>query len=515
MLVGRLSIVFGVAVSEAAGILVKGSNDNLEVTSERRKLLQDSKALFLASLVERGLGAWVGIIVAKVLGPADFGILKVISHVPTLIKYGAVGFSALGKREVPLMRESGVPRVDQELLLGRVLTADLIWSLVLALAVLVTSAFYSNTTIVGGLIIVSFGIIVSQVSKCLDVIFCIEQNFTDIARATVMGGGVSAIFTMLTLEPLGMYSVLLASIVGGVVTCSFLFFKLPTPLPKPSFNLSFLASASRVAVPISLTTLSSGLMGWAERILVLAFFTPSILGLYMFIVFIIDLFSTIINSAMKAAAIKIFSRVGASKNDDFDLVLLPSIIISILFSFCGGVLALLGPRILNSYLPEYADIGSVLVFVVLILVCNGATAFIAVAMQSRTLNQQLPLSLLSLIMVLVFSVAMYVSSFYLNALEAIIVGKISATLFRSSGIIFLTFHHFFRNITYLGGFLFCIFSPLVLFMIPAVAHMFYSLEMSWNFWFLAIIYYAAALAFSFTITRHIFQLTWTFVQKKS
>ena len=58
-------------------------------------------ALIRSNLFVSMLGIIQGFVVARFLGPTQYGILKLLDMIPQLAKYGDLGFISVARREIP------------------------------------------------------------------------------------------------------------------------------------------------------------------------------------------------------------------------------------------------------------------------------------------------------------------------------------------------------------------------------------------------------------------------------
>ena len=65
--------------------------------SSNEKIVKDTVYLLSSSLIGRIFSGIAGIITARVLGPEDFGLLKIINYIPSVAKYGSFGLCSYTK----------------------------------------------------------------------------------------------------------------------------------------------------------------------------------------------------------------------------------------------------------------------------------------------------------------------------------------------------------------------------------------------------------------------------------
>jgi len=100
----------------------------MQKVTSKRKIAADGIKLLSSSVITKIIGGGVGILVAKVLGPADFGLLKIINFVPSLAKYANIGFGGVYSREVPHIRTVGGGKEVEQRVADTAFSANIVWA---------------------------------------------------------------------------------------------------------------------------------------------------------------------------------------------------------------------------------------------------------------------------------------------------------------------------------------------------------------------------------------------------
>ena len=130
-----------------------------------RKIIQDTRYLFSSSIIAKALNAIAGILTARVLGPADYGLLKIINYIPSLAKFGSIGFTSVALREIPHARGSRLNANDENKIRNTSFSSELIWAITLSIFILLFSFVYDRPEIRYGIIIVSFTLLFTSLNK--------------------------------------------------------------------------------------------------------------------------------------------------------------------------------------------------------------------------------------------------------------------------------------------------------------------------------------------------------------
>ena len=416
--------------------------------SSSEKILKDTGYLLGSSVVARIISGAAGIVTARVLGPADYGLLRIINYIPSLAKFGSFGFGAVAKREIPHVRGSGQGTAVEKRIKDVSFSADILWSALLSLVIFSVSFFYERPEVKIGLWIVSVSLFVRAIGKLYGICLSVDKRFSTIALISMIGSIVSSAIILSTIYWGGIYSVLGAGLTAGFFTL--LYFQ-----RKTSLNLSFSIPKDeflrqlKIAMPLAGGTVAFGIFGWVQRLQVSALFGIEALGYYMLIIFIIQIIFLLINTFLKASSIELYERLGEGENtkESRSLIIKPSMALGLLLPLVGAMAWLAGPLVLNVILPDYKPALVMLPFLIPILVFEGVSAMPRTAMKSAKLNMQTSAMVLRLFSTLCFALITYIVGYrYDYSLEGIIMARTIASLIMFIGCYTMTVRHFFDSV---------------------------------------------------------------------
>ena len=397
--------------------------------SSNEKIVKDTVYLLSSSLIGRIFSGIAGIITARVLGPEDFGLLKIINYIPSLAKYGSFGFSDVAKREIPHIRGLKQSKEKEKIIRNVSFSSEILWFLFIAIIVVVASLFYESPKIKFGLYIVSISLLLSGLNKVYGVCLAIEKRFSILASATLFRSLVISVIILSTIYWGRIFSVLGAGLVGGAFTL--IYFR-----KKINLDFSFSISKSefirqlKIAIPLAGITVLYGIYGWVQRIQVTMLFGVQFLGFYMLLVFFIQSISLMMNTFLKASSIELYERLGDSANSERakSLILKPSMILAVFLPFFGCIVWLGGESIITVILPDYGPSISLLPFLPPILLFEGISAMPRTAMRSAKLNMQNYSLILWLLSIASFALITYFIGYkHHYGLSGIIIARTIAT----------------------------------------------------------------------------------------
>jgi len=418
--------------------------------SSSEKILKDTGYLLGSSTIARIISGVAGIVTARILGPSDYGLLKIINYIPSLAKYGSFGFGAVVKREIPHLRgKQQKNEAVEERIRNVAFSVDILWIILLSILVFSISFAYERVEIRIGLWIASASLFVRGVGKLYGICMAVDKRFSTIAFISLGSNIISSAIILSTIYWGGIFSVLGASLAAG--TYMLLYYSRQIHLnssfsiPKDEFIRQF-----RVALPLAGGTASLGLFGWVERLQVSAMFGNEALGYYMLITFAIQGTNLLVTTFLRASSIEMYERLSEGENtiESKSFILKPSMAIGLLLPFVGGMAWLAGPLVLNILLPDYLPAKQFIPFMIPIVVFEGVSAMPRTALKSAQLNKQTPAMVLRLVSILSFSVVTYIAGYRFNCgLLGAIYGRSIASFVMFIGGYGMTVESFFTSIT--------------------------------------------------------------------
>ena len=414
-----------------------------------QKIIKDTTYLLGSTIGGRIFGSIAGIVTARFLGPSDFGLLKIINFIPTLSKYGGFGFASVAKREIPHYRLKKETDSKLEKKIKNVsYSADILWSILLVAIVFISSFYYSRPEIRIGLWIVSLTLFIKSVEKLFSTETIINKNFSIIAYISFISSVITSITILFTIYWGGIYSVLIAGLLGSIVSI-IIFWR------KIKLNFLFyiekdeLFRQIKIALPLAGGTLAYGLFGWVQRIEVSILFGNVILGNYMLIILILHSIFMFTNTIFRASSIELYERLANNEdnNKSTSLILIPSKILCFILPFLGGVIWLAGPFIIKVLLPDYTLSIKMFPYLIPILVLENTSVMARTAMTSAAINMQTDVVILRMISIFVFASVTYYLGYKLSySIESAIIGRASASFVLFIGTFIFTSNYLFNSI---------------------------------------------------------------------
>lgn len=249
--------------------------------------------------------------VAKYLGPSEYGLLASLNLITLLNKYGNLGFNATARREIGnAIGDNNFKKVN--LIKETAYSAETILSILLFLVGLVCSLFVKSQRIAILIIIASAGLLVAKIRGVFATEAVVNKKFIQISRITFYSAIAGNIIVIATVPYLKIYAVVIANVLISL-TAIILYkrvYKLKLTY-KP--DKKELRRILRISLPMAVGTLAQGSFKYAERILILSFLNFEVLGYFSFGVMIVSQFSVILKTGINVRTQDIYEGIGKQK----------------------------------------------------------------------------------------------------------------------------------------------------------------------------------------------------------
>ncbi len=353
----------------------------------KKKVVKDFTATAGFNLALRPIELVKSFFVAKYLGPADYGILKLIELIQQLNKYGSLGFKPVAMREIGAA--IGEKDIEKENHMRNITySAELLLSVILFIIGTSSSLFFDSKKITILIILASFGLLFNKLSGILGIEATVQKKFVLIGKISFLSGLISSIIIIIIVPFLKIYSVMLMNILIGAFSC---FLYLKTLKIDYSFRINFLELKSllSISIPFMFITLSNGSYLYAERILLVKYIGINALGFYGFGMMIINQLMTLLKSAIKVRRQDIYELLSANKKQQVHtIVLRETALICISAVLIIPVLWLLIDMAVPIILPKWS--GGIFYFklILIILPLKIIDSYPAAVLSSNYVNKQ-------------------------------------------------------------------------------------------------------------------------------
>jgi O-antigen/teichoic acid export membrane protein len=379
-------------------------------TNLAKKIAVDSSRLLGSSMANRVLGMFAGFVSASILGPNDYGLLKIINLIPTLVTSGSFDFDIVAQREVLHLRGTGASPEQEQHVKSVAFTADLIWVGVIALIVVAFSFSYERPEVRYGMWLAAISLVLAQITRLYYIVAGIDKRFSLVAFISMLGGFTQSVFVLTTVYWLRIYGLLLAKILADLVNI-FSYRRFIQLGARPSFDRQELFRQLRIGLPFAVSALGYGLYEWIERLQVLNLYGAEQLGVYMLSVTVFDaglMFNHTVAQATNNHLYEQLSREDGEERESHgvsaaQIMRIPSLIWAYLAPLFGFGMWLTAPPVILWLLPAYAGMLPLLFWVGIALTLRGVTTVPLAAMRSARLNMQNQAMIMQWVATIVFA----------------------------------------------------------------------------------------------------------------
>lgn len=295
-----------------------------------------------------------GFVVANVLGPADYGILKTVELVQMLNKFGNLGFKSVANREISnAIGEKN--EEDARLIRNTNYTAEFFLATLLFLIGVFSTFFIEGTKVSILIALASLSLYISKLEALMRTEAAIQKDFKLLSRVKLYSGLLLAVLIMILVNFLKIYAIFLVNILVFSIGFYLLRKNLNFPYKFEIDKKTFIRSV-RIGIPLSFVTLSLGLYKYSERLLLVDFIDEVALGLFSFALMVSNAFSIFFKVSIKVRLQDIWILMGAKEYKVVNkMVIRESLILTLLSLIIVPIIWLVTDFAVPYFLPKYEE----------------------------------------------------------------------------------------------------------------------------------------------------------------
>ncbi|MFA5010589.1 MAG: oligosaccharide flippase family protein [Ignavibacteria bacterium] len=274
----------------------------------RKKIVKDYSALVGSNFALKPIQFIKGLLVAKFLGPSDYGILKSVELIQMLDKFGSLGFNTTAAREIGnALGANNQKKV--ETIRNTAYSSESLLILVLFFIGLSSTIFFDSVMLSVLIIMASTGMLVSKFRAIFATEAVIQKKFILTSKIIFFTNLIAAILVIILVPYLKIYAVLLTNIISGLLSIIFYFKSL-------TFNYQFKINKDEfkkilgISIPLTFNTLAFGTFRYAERILIIRYLSMDALGFFAFASMAVGHFTILFSTSVKVRMQDIFEGIG-------------------------------------------------------------------------------------------------------------------------------------------------------------------------------------------------------------
>jgi O-antigen/teichoic acid export membrane protein len=370
----------------------------------RKKSIRNYISLVSVTFLMQPIAIIKNFIVARYLGPADFGLIKSVELIQMLNKFGNLGFVSVAQREIGTANgQKDSEKANR--IRNAAYSGEILLSVLLTISGIVSSFFFEGTTIKILIILASLGLFFAKVSHIYDAEATVQKKFKIISNVNLIHGLIVAVLTASLVAFFNVYIVLISPIIASIIGLIFYYKRIHA---KYRFTIDFseIKKILSVSIFFSLATLSYGSYRYAERILVLTTMGTIELGIYGFASMLADQLITVFLVAVKVRKMYVYEALGRGDlKFAHRIVIKETILLLVIGILAAASLAFIIPYLIEWFLPKWVPAIFASQLFLLVIPFKIITSYAAIVTTSPLVNKikQVPIYQVSATVFLVLS----------------------------------------------------------------------------------------------------------------
>jgi len=319
----------------------------------KKKSTKDISWMVAANILIKPFQVVKSFIVAKYLGPEDYGILKSVELIQMLNKFGDLGFNSTVIREVGVKDGEKSEEEIQEIK-NNAYSSELVLTFALFLAGLISNFFFQSPIIRYAIIISSIGLFTLKFQNLFNTEATINKRFKLISKLVIIQALLNSVLIIATVSYIKIYAVLVFPIFSTLIII-FLYYKRINIPFKFNFTKSRFQSILKTSIKYTSGTLAFGVFRYTERIIVISLIGLQAVGFFGFADTILGLFVTIFLTNIKVRKMDLLEDLGKGAFKKVHQIVIRETTVLTLISFivvgCSMVgLSILVPMFLEKWI---------------------------------------------------------------------------------------------------------------------------------------------------------------------
>ena len=355
----------------------------------KKRSIKDIAALSGANLALRPIQFIKSFLVAKYLGPADYGLLTGVNLIRQLSKFGNLGFKAVATREVLELKGAKSSESDIKFIKNNSYSFEVVLSVLLFFAGIGSAFFFTdNILIFYAVILASTGLLFQKLQAIFSNEATINRRFGLIAKITFATGLFSAVLISILVPFLRIYASLIIPTIASILSIYFysknLDFRFNFVFDKKEFVRQL-----KIGFPISMATVAYGSYVYLEKFFVITFFGLVATGLFGFSQMILSQLVGLALMAIRVRKVNIFENIGARNYSIVTKIVLRETFFLIVISFVSiAIIWFLIDYFVPIFLPKYINAIPIAKLMLFILPFKVLSSYVAIVLISKTVNKQ-------------------------------------------------------------------------------------------------------------------------------
>jgi O-antigen/teichoic acid export membrane protein len=314
------------------------------------------------------------IIVARILGPGNYGFLSLVELINKYSILGTLGVTSGVKREIPYMAGKNASH-EIEAFRNTGYTATLIYSSIMIIAGMTLFFTMPGEFIVRFSVGITFlGTGLYQLYLYFNTLLLAEKKFSQSAKLISIEGVFYFLISIIFVSLWGIYGILV-SLAALSITMIFIFIR----QSKVSFKLQLPKITLRRLIAVGFPILAVGFLYTVlitlNRVMIAKYYGMIEAGYFAFGMLVFTVFSQFFGALGEVLLTYMNEHIGKHERVDnmHELVFYPALVRSIIIPCLAGYMMLLLPVVITHFLPQYlGSIDICLSFLIVVSVISGS-----------------------------------------------------------------------------------------------------------------------------------------------
>ncbi|MBI4596972.1 MAG: hypothetical protein HY737_01040 [Candidatus Omnitrophica bacterium] len=322
-----------------------------------KKILHDSLHLAGRRVWSLILSIVTSYVVARALGPSQYGALAIWTLIPSLALFGGVGWDQAARRELSHLRGRGDLEAARRVR-NTVYVAELALASCWAVVAIVVAVIVPRWSMRCGVLVSAAGMIIAKLNQLYVLDAFVEKNFPLQAKVEATVATVGAALKMAAAAFFGALGTLTSTVLATLFGV-WLYSRSQRLCLTPSIDWAELKRLTRIGWPLALATLlssTSGLMIYLQRSLIGSLGGMEMLGLVVFASSLVTMLISFLGDCLQAYQPHLLEALGKtpSREEIVAWMVKPSVALAYGTAIVGSCLLALLPGLITLCLPRYA-----------------------------------------------------------------------------------------------------------------------------------------------------------------
>jgi O-antigen/teichoic acid export membrane protein len=352
----------------------------------KNKSFKDVAWMMSANIIIKPFQIIKSFVVAKYLGPEQYGILKSVELIQMLNKFGNLGFvntvirdsgELIGKNDSKGLRD--VKNICY--------SAELILIFVLFTIGLLSNFFFNDIIIRYAIVLSSIGLFSLKIYNIFSAEAIISKEFKLLSKLTIFQGFFNSVIIIVTVPFFNLFAVLSVPILSSLISCYYVYKRLNFSFSF-SFKKKLLYNVLNTSLKLTSGTLAFGLFRYVERILVITYLGIEAVGIFGFADTLLAMFVTLFLTVIKVRKMNILEYLGKKEYLKVHNIVVKETLYLIFSSIVAvAIMQFLLNSLIPIYLEKWVDAIVVSQLFLLVLPLKVLITYFSVVVMSPTVDK--------------------------------------------------------------------------------------------------------------------------------